>query len=205
MRYSGTGSGMAAYSACCRSWNWRAGCGTSDTGGLQRFAPASCSMIRTCTGPAMVTFDYGTLADDAERHGYHVAMATVPLDGWLVDPRAAGVFGRHPGALSLIVHGNDHIHGELARVRTAEGAESLARQALARIARLERRARLTGRSDHGTSTRCLFRADGACPAANGLRGAHRQPGVSVALAPAGGSPAGRLAACRIRGRRATSD
>ena len=112
--------------------------------------------------PSYGHLDYGNLADDAERHGYHVAMATIPLDGWLVDPRAAEVFGRYPGALSLIVHGNDHIRGELARVRTAEGAESLARQALARIARLERRARLpVGRimaPPHGVCSEQMARA-----------------------------------------------
>ncbi len=85
---------------------------------------------------------FGELARDARRHGYHVAVATVPIDAWLVHPRARSTFGHHPEALSLIVHGNDHVRRELARARTTEDAVALARQALARTSALERRARL---------------------------------------------------------------
>jgi hypothetical protein len=85
---------------------------------------------------------FGELARDAARHGYHVAMATVPLDAWHVDPRAAAIFAQHPQELSLIVHGNDHVRGELARVDRAEVALDLAHQALERTSALERKSGL---------------------------------------------------------------
>ena len=50
------------------------------------------------------------LAQDAKRRGYHVAMATVPLDAWMVHPGARDAFARHPDSLSLIIHGNNHVH-----------------------------------------------------------------------------------------------
>jgi acetyltransferase-like isoleucine patch superfamily enzyme len=86
---------------------------------------------------------YRELARSAAAHGYHLAMATVPLDGWLVDPRAARLFRGEDASLSLAVHGNDHLKRELVRPRDAAEARALLAQARSRIARLERRARLT--------------------------------------------------------------
>jgi hypothetical protein len=82
---------------------------------------------------------FGELAGDAARHGYHVTMATVPLDAWLVHRRAAAIFSDHPLQLSLIVHGNDHVAGELARVETPEVGVNLAQQALERASAVERK------------------------------------------------------------------
>lgn len=86
---------------------------------------------------------FAELAWDAARHGYHVAMATIPLDAWLVHPQAAATFSEHPRELSLIVHGNDHARDELARVDTAEAALDLAQQALERTSALEHKSGLT--------------------------------------------------------------
>ncbi|HXD70166.1 MAG TPA: hypothetical protein VN615_09915 [Gaiellales bacterium] len=83
---------------------------------------------------------YPALARDAREHGYHVAIATIPLDLLLPGRRAAAVFRDHPGQLSLVVHGNDHVRRELGRSRGPEGADRLARAALARVGRFERRA-----------------------------------------------------------------
>lgn len=83
---------------------------------------------------------YPALARDAREHGYHLAIATIPLDLLLPGRRAAAVFRDHPGQLSLVVHGNDHVHRELGRSRGREGADRLARAALARVGRFERRA-----------------------------------------------------------------
>jgi hypothetical protein len=82
------------------------------------------------------------LAQDALIHEYHVGMATVPLDAWMVHPGARAAFVRHPDQLSLIIHGNEHVRRELARRRSDGDALALARQALARATTLERRARL---------------------------------------------------------------
>jgi hypothetical protein len=90
--------------------------------------------------PTYGFLDYREMAKHASRHGYHVALATVPLDGWLVDPRAASLVREHCSELSLLVHGNDHVARELGRLRTARAAEQTIAQALRRIRALELRA-----------------------------------------------------------------
>ncbi|HET6448073.1 MAG TPA: hypothetical protein VFG31_03105 [Conexibacter sp.] len=86
--------------------------------------------------------DYEELSVHARRYGYHVAMATVPLDGWFVHARAARIFREQPQELSLLVHGNDHVRHELGRAVTPDAATGLAQEALRRVERVERRARL---------------------------------------------------------------
>ena len=82
--------------------------------------------------------DFHELAAHARRHGYHVTVATVPADQWLVSDRAADAF-RDTADLSLAVHGNDHLHGELGLPLDAQAREALVSQALRRIESLERR------------------------------------------------------------------
>ncbi|MGA8365342.1 MAG: hypothetical protein WB709_12605 [Solirubrobacteraceae bacterium] len=82
---------------------------------------------------------YGELAAHAAQHGYHIGLATVPLDGWLFQRRAAALFAKNTSVLSLLVHGNDHVARELGRLDTDRQAESAIAQALRRIAALERR------------------------------------------------------------------
>jgi hypothetical protein len=71
------------------------------------------------------------LADHGDRHGYHLALAMVPLDAWFAHPRAASLL-RERASLSLLVHGNDHLGRELGRADTG-GALALAAQAQRRI------------------------------------------------------------------------
>jgi hypothetical protein len=85
---------------------------------------------------------YAELAADAREHGYHVAIATIPLDLTLPGHRAAAVFREHPRQLSLAVHGNDHLRLELERARSARDADRLVATAIARVERFERRASL---------------------------------------------------------------
>jgi hypothetical protein len=82
---------------------------------------------------------YRELVDHASRHGYHVGFATVPLDGWIVNPRAASLVRENPTALSLLMHGNNHTSRELGALSTDASAEVAIAQALRRIAVLERR------------------------------------------------------------------
>ncbi len=84
--------------------------------------------------------DYRALAAHAAEHRYHLAIAMVPLDGWLVHPGAARLFREHPEALSIVVHGNDHAGRELARPGSAAEGRALADAALRRVAAFERRA-----------------------------------------------------------------
>lgn len=82
---------------------------------------------------------YPILARHAEAHGYHVAMAMIPLDAWLASPRAVSLFRARTAQLSLLVHGNDHIRDELARSRSVAESTAVAAQALYRIEAFERR------------------------------------------------------------------
>lgn len=89
--------------------------------------------------PSYGFLKYRQLIDHASRHGYHVGFATVPLDGRLVNPRAAALLRENPSALSLLMHGNDHTSRELGRLGSDADAEQAIAQALRRIAALERR------------------------------------------------------------------
>jgi hypothetical protein len=86
---------------------------------------------------------YPVLADHAEAHGYHVAMATIPIDAWFASRKAVSLFRERRAQLSLLVHGNDHVRGELARATTGEEATAVAAQALRRIDSFERRTGVT--------------------------------------------------------------
>jgi len=89
--------------------------------------------------PSYGFLEYRDLIKHASRHGYHVGLATVPLDGWLVNSRAAALVRENPAELSLLMHGNDHVARELGRLATSAEAEPVIAQALQRIAALERR------------------------------------------------------------------
>jgi hypothetical protein len=82
--------------------------------------------------------DYRELIAHAGRHHYHLGLATVPLDRWWVDRRAAALVRDNGSALSLLMHGNDHVAQELGRLRGDREAESAMAQALRRTAALER-------------------------------------------------------------------
>jgi len=84
--------------------------------------------------------DYAAMAECASVHNYHVSLATVPLDAWYVNQRAAALFKHAPAHLSLLIHGNDHTIQELAQPMPPGDRQSLLRAALERIERLERKA-----------------------------------------------------------------
>ncbi len=86
--------------------------------------------------------DFRRLAASARSSPYHVAFATVPLDAWLVRRRTAEVFSHNSGQLSLMMHGNDHLHSELASFGSQEKAIASLVQALQRIGRAEKAGRL---------------------------------------------------------------
>lgn len=81
----------------------------------------------------------GELGRHARDHGYHVALATVPLDTWFAHPAALRALRESDGAISLLVHGNDHDGGELGRIETEDDALTLAAQALRRVGAFGRR------------------------------------------------------------------
>jgi hypothetical protein len=92
--------------------------------------------------PSYGHLDYAEMAAEANRHGYHVGLAMVPLDGWLVNRRAASLIRENGAALSLLMHGNDHLSRELGRLIHARDAERVIAQALRRAAAFQRRSGL---------------------------------------------------------------
>jgi hypothetical protein len=90
--------------------------------------------------PSYGFVDLSQLGEHARRHGYHAALATIPLDGWYAHPRALRALRESRGHLSLLVHGNDHYGDELGRLRSEAEALAHAAQALRRVRVFERRA-----------------------------------------------------------------
>lgn len=88
--------------------------------------------------PTYGCIDYREVVERARKNHYHVSFATIPLDTWFTHRTAADIFRRHPDAISLLVHGNNHSKNELARQRQASDREALVSQALERIVGLER-------------------------------------------------------------------
>jgi hypothetical protein len=86
--------------------------------------------------------DYRLLLEHADVHGYHCAMAMIPLDAGRADRTATALFSRRPDRLSLVFHGNDHVKGELMAPRDGTTARAVAAQALRRMERFERRSGL---------------------------------------------------------------
>jgi hypothetical protein len=112
--------------------------------------------------PSYGFLKYGELAAHAVRHGYHVGFATVPLDGWLINPRVSTLLAQNTSVLSLLLHGNDHVARELGRLDTDAAALPAIAQALRRIAALERRSGMTVERvmapPHGACSEAALRA-----------------------------------------------
>ena len=86
--------------------------------------------------------DFRQIAEKAARENYHVSFATIPLDTWYTHQATAEVFRRNPNRISIAIHGNNHTRCELARRYTPSEQISLLNQAIRRIERLERDARV---------------------------------------------------------------
>lgn len=86
--------------------------------------------------------DYRRLLEHADAHGYHVAMAMIPLDAGRPHRATVSLFAERRDRLSLVVHGNDHVKRELLALTDAGSALAMAAQAMRRIERFERRSGL---------------------------------------------------------------
>jgi len=71
----------------------------------------------------------------ARERPFHLSVGFVPLDYRSTSMSVAQLFHAHPEALSLLIHGNDHLRLELAREVPDNDAKKSVRQALARMAR----------------------------------------------------------------------
>jgi hypothetical protein len=86
--------------------------------------------------------NFSKLAKHAEQHNYHVAIATIPLDGWLARSAAVRTFNSNVQHLSLLMHGNNHTKRELAQEISRERISALLAQSLRRVEGFERRSGL---------------------------------------------------------------
>ncbi len=98
---------------------------------------------------------YSEVIRHAALHGYHLGVAMVPLDAWLVSARAASLARASSRSLSVLVHGNDHTTRELERLDTDAAAARAIGQAVRRIARFETRCGIA-------VTRVMAPPHGAC-------------------------------------------
>jgi len=81
--------------------------------------------------------DFAKLAHDARINHYHAVMATVPIDAWYVNGRAANIFRDSADQLSLVVHGNNHTSRELWNAQSPTETERMVAQSVRRLQRLE--------------------------------------------------------------------
>jgi hypothetical protein len=82
--------------------------------------------------------DFRDLVADARANGYHVVLATIPLDLRFASRKAAALVRANGQHLSLSIHGINHTHRELATVSNQAQALALVRRALDRVTRFER-------------------------------------------------------------------
>src|SRR6202035_3410833 len=75
--------------------------------------------------PSYGHIDFADIAKRATRGGFHVALATVPIDAWYANRRLVRLL-RERRCLSLLLHGNQHLRCELGRVRDERAALALA-------------------------------------------------------------------------------
>jgi hypothetical protein len=153
--------------------------------------------------PTYGYLDYAALVKHAASHRYHASFATIPLDGWFDNTVVVRLFQAHPEYISLLMHGNDHVRDELARVVSTRNRARTLQQALCRIEAMERRTNLqvarVMAPPHGACAEdaleqmAMLGYEAACVSRGSLR--HFNPGANwlpaFGLAPCdliGGSP-----------------
>ena len=87
--------------------------------------------------PTYGYLDFASLVELARETPFHTAMALIPLDTWWTNAAAAKIFRENPQALSLLVHGNNHLQYELALLFKNGERDALVAQSLSRIQALE--------------------------------------------------------------------
>jgi hypothetical protein len=147
--------------------------------------------------------DYARLAAHADEHGYHAAMAMIPLDAGRPHGPTVDLFRRRADRLSVIVHGNDHTKGELLATDHDVTAQAIAAQAIRRIQRFERRSGLAVdrvmAPPHGLCSEPMTRALGAV-GFDALTAIHPLPWTETPPADpllAGWRPADFVAGCPV--------
>ena len=144
----------------------RAVCAPRRLAPAARCARPSSSTTRTCAGAATASSTTGELLEHADAHGYHAAMAMIPLDAGRAAPRRRSRSSAAPRpALARLPRQRPHQAASCSAARRPTAALAMAAQALRRVERFERRSGL--RVDrvmtppHGMCSRGMTRALGA--------------------------------------------
>lgn len=106
--------------------------------------------------------DYPRLAEEGRLHRYHTSFATVPFDAYYVNPVVSRCFRENSDTLSLLVHGNNHTHRELAGGKDQHERLDQMRQALQRMKNLDQKTGLNTAKvmapPHGACSEAMIRA-----------------------------------------------
>jgi hypothetical protein len=162
--------------------------------------------------PSYGHVDFRQLAIRGRSKGYHVSMATIPMDSWFVHSGAAKIFREYPDSLSLMIHGINHAPQELAASYSPLARSTLLRQAILRIESLERKSDLDVSRvmvpPHGACSAVMLAAlprngfEGACISSGSLR--HHNAGQEWVTA-LGFAPAELINGCPVMPRWGMTD
>jgi hypothetical protein len=118
-----------------------------EIGGSENWTPPSLRAAFILDDPNLHWPSYGfvkfdPLATTATDRRFHAAIAMVPFDGWFAHRRVVRLFREGPAALSLVMHGNDHVKRELGQPLADAERRALIAQALRRVEAFERRTQI---------------------------------------------------------------
>lgn len=82
--------------------------------------------------------NYQQLARHTHTFNYHAAIGFIPLDAAWVNRSVAAIFRSNPTRLSLVIHGCNHLHLEMARTYSPAQRMAICAQALRRVGEVER-------------------------------------------------------------------
>ena len=88
--------------------------------------------------PSYGCLHFDQLATHATEHGYHVSIATIPLDTWWVHQTVRSLLRDNAKQMSLVIHGNNHTYLEMWRNGSNGHYLSELAQALRRVSRFEK-------------------------------------------------------------------
>jgi hypothetical protein len=88
--------------------------------------------------PSYGFLNYRELIEQAQKHHFHVALATIPIDVSSTHSGTVSLIRRNSQYVSLLIHGNNHTRAELGWFRSRERSLAILSQSLSRIEWLEK-------------------------------------------------------------------
>jgi hypothetical protein len=88
--------------------------------------------------PSYGFLNFCELIEQTQKHHFHVALATVPLDASSTHAKTVSLIKYNSQRVSLLIHGNNHTRAELGWSPSLEHSLAVLAQSLSRIERLEK-------------------------------------------------------------------